>query len=430
VAIWKIVAGDSVQIKSTTLDGTPKRATFDALVQALVSEAEKTLLPSPRAALPGEAAVTSFDVHIAEDAGAFYDEDVDTAYNYYGPLTAQATLSNAAPGADLSGMDKVFLTANGLNSDGVRFVSQKSADSADALPTGTLYGTSQETQYITGSGTGSTWTSDEFYLAIPKSRDVPARGDQLMIRAMAMAPEIPVEQGTPVVFAFAQNDVQDWRAIQAFIGGTSAGQQINLYAETRWDTGDTTLGDLNISKQVSNAATPEDSTKAFTFAVYYNDTDNFDTAHRLNLTDNPVRGAYSVDTENNTFTLTNGDLALIQGLPMTVSGGTPGYEYYYWVEEQGLSGQGYETPHFELSAGKPAGLSADGDRIGPFQLDTDTGLAYITATNTISEIPVTGGAQPLAVPVILLLLGAGSMLAGGAWLRTYKTRHAKGRHGI
>ena len=378
VAIWNIVAGDNIQIVKTTIDGTPKRAIFDALVQALVTEGNKFMQPGPRILLPGEISATSLEIAIS-DTGATYDEDINVAYNYYGPMTVTATLKNPSDSAPPD-MDKVFLSISGLNSDGVRFTSQKAATLTGELPTSNLYGTNQSTQYVSGSVSGGVWTSNEFYLAIPASRTYPERGDQLMVKAQTMAADVPVQEGTPVVFAYSLNGEQDWDAIQAFIGGTTGSQQVDLYAETTWHTGDTSLGELYISKIVDNP-TQDNVNDEFTFAVYYNESSDFGTASRLNLTEYPVLGAFKVNTGNNTFTLKNGGLALIQGLPMVVSGGDTSYDYYYWVEETGVTGD-YETPHLVVDTGNPSGQSVTGNRIGPFRLDEDYEMGFVTVTNT------------------------------------------------
>jgi len=381
VAIWKVVAGDSVGIQSTTLDGTPDRAKFDTLVTDLVTASESASTGTP---IPGQLATTSLGLAI-DDSTATYDTTTDPTMDYYGPLTATATLTNPASGASLADMTQVFLTANGVNSTGVQFVSQKS--SSASLPSGTLPGTAESVQYVAGSGAGDTWTSDQFYLAIPSGR-TPARGDQLVVNAMAQAPGIAVQDGTPVVFAFQQDGgVQDWNAIQAFIGGLSQGQVTDLYGETTWSTGDTSLGNLYVSKQVVNAS-PNDQSEPFTFAVY-SSTDPTDTnPARVNLTDYPVRGASSVNTTDNTFTLLNGSLGILAGLPMTVnSADVDNPDYYYWVEEVGLPTTGYESPSLTITSGTPydsGPASVTGSKIGPFQLSTDRdiGLALVSVTNT------------------------------------------------
>jgi len=380
VAIWQTIAGDSIQIVRTTLDkDTARLKTFNALVKALVDEGAKVLDPAPRPPLPGEITATTFSIEIS-DAAASYDDGVDATYDYYGPMTVSASLTGAPSSADLSGMDKVFLTKSGIASSDVRFASGKTPGLGDELPDDEcLYGTDRFEQYISGTGAGSSWTSNPFYLVIPKSR-VPLRGDQLLVKAQAKAPDIVVAGGTPVVYAFAQGDVQDWNAIQAFIGGASSNAIVDLYAEDDWYTGDTNLGDLWIMKKVQNSSQATIDHE-FTFAVYCNDDDTFNPDKRLNLADFPVLGALSVDTINNTFTLKNGGMVLIQGLPMTVSGGDATYEYYYWVEEVSIPDPNYETPHFELSLGDTPHSVYD-TIIGPFRLDEDLELAFVTVTNT------------------------------------------------
>jgi len=378
VAIWKLVAGDSVTVQSTTLDGDPARkATFNALVSDLVNAANSA---AAGVTIPGQVAISSFSLQVGPTTTAAYDDSSDPNYNFFGPMTVTGTLSDPAAGGDLSGLTSVALTASGLESSGVKFLATGSA--ADLLPTGTVPGTAQPAQIVTGSGSGDVWTSNEFYLAIPKGR-TPDRGDALTVNAMAMAPDVPVVQGTPVVFAFADPNtgVQNWDTIQAFIGGVSADQPVNLYAEASWYSGGTSQGTLQISKTVQNAS-PEDVGTAFNFKVYYNNSTDWTTAQTLNLTDFPVRGA-AVDTASNTFSLSNGGLASIAGLPMDVSG-SPGYSYHYWVEEVGAPTVGFDPPSLALTGGTADAGMSTANPIGPFQLNTggDTGLAVVAVTNT------------------------------------------------
>ncbi|MCL2696239.1 MAG: hypothetical protein FWE69_07945, partial [Clostridiales bacterium] len=363
----------------TTLDGRPAmRATFDKLVAGLVEM-------SGSAGSVGEVGVTDFALCF-DTSDAEYD-DADATYDYYGPITVDATLTGARGGGNLNEMDKLFLTVDGVDSGEVQFVSKAGAVYT-ALPTDTLFGTTRDAQCVAGSGTGTTWESDEFYLMFPKGR-LPARGDELLVRAFGMAPDVPVAEGTPIVYAFTPPDsdgVQDWNAIQAFIGGASKDAIINLYAEAKWNTGETTLGKLYVQKKVENASL-ETIDHTFTFAVYYNTAENgapapaFDPEKRLNLTDHPVFGAFSVDIEMNTFTLKNGGKALIESLPMVVGGGDAQYTYYYWVEEM-APGVNYGAPHFELSSGVADKPVVDGTKIGPFKLSEVLGIGYVTVTNT------------------------------------------------
>ena len=396
VAIWKTVAGDSVQVLKTTLDNSPaKRAAFDALVNALVEDGKNNR--------GGGATVTATTFHVEiKDTGAAYTTPAGD-YNYYGPMTVEAKLENPRAGAALPDLDKVFLAVSGPKSDGVQFTAGVSNTPINGNAKAKAYGTGDLTaQYFPGGAFNAAgeWASAPFYMAIPKDREVGPdavlRGDELLVRAMAGTLEVPVAEGTPVVFAFkpAGTDIQDWDAIQAFVGGASGGKNVNLYAEDSWYTGHTTLGNLQISKQVENFSSKE-SDQEFTFAVYYNTSaigappPAFDAGKRLNLTDYPVRGAFSVNKGNNTFTLKNGSLALIQGLPMEVdlqADGTPDYAYYYWVEEIKHPDHPnfdleYSAPHFAI---KDPALTANDSRIGPFRISTGTRLAHVTVTNTRS----------------------------------------------
>ena len=327
VAIWKVVAGDNVQVKSTTLDNRPAmRQAFDELVKALVSAANtavKTPASLPSAVASNQVKSTTFSLSIS-DATSAYDDTTSATYTFYGPLIATATLTDAVKG-DLNDMTGAFLTSSGLNSDGVTFVSAPDASDplGSKLDTAKLPGTTTDAQFVTGTASGDTWTSSGFYLAIPKTRTDPARGDQLMVKAMAKAPDITVQDGTPVVLSFADKDaIQDWQAIQSFIGATTGDQTVPLYAQANWYTGDTAKGDLQIAKTVDNMSI-NDQDQAFTFAVYYSNDPADTSPASLNLANFPVQGASSVNTTSkpNTFTLRNGGVGIIQGLPTTLSGG-------------------------------------------------------------------------------------------------------------
>jgi len=378
VAIWKLIGGSGVTVESTSLDSdATRRATFDALVTGLVNAANQAVAGTPT---PGQLDTSSFSLQVGPStASPTYDDTSDPNYNLFGPMTVTGTLDNPGAGGDLSGLTEVALTASGLESSGVQFLASMS--STDLLPAGTVPGTAEPAQMVAGTETAGVWTSDEFYLAIPKGR-TPDRGDALTVNAMAMAPDVPVQEGTPIVFAFADpnTQVQDWEAIQAFIGGTSANQSVNLYAEANWQSGTTSVGTLRIAKTVQNAS-PQDVGMSFNFKVYYNNSTDWSTVKTLNLTDFPVRGAV-VDPVNNTFSMSNGGMAIIAGLPMNVSG-SPGYSYHYWVEEVSPPTTGFDAPSLALTGGTADTGMTTGNPIGPFQLDTGstTGLALVTVTN-------------------------------------------------
>jgi len=395
VAIWKTIAPDSVSIDSTTLDGNAaKYATFDALWRGLVSKADEAM-KNPGTPIPGQVNVTEFALEIIEVPGSPYYDNNNTNYNFIGPLYVEARLINAASGTTTLNPGKVFLSPSGLNTSGVRLVSDITSEptlTGFLLPSDNLYGTNRNEQYITGGDVpvANTWESSEFYVAIPKSRTVPPRSDQILVTAMAKAPDVDVVNGTPVVFAFQRSGPsprQDWNAIQAFIGGASGAGQVDLFAEARWNSGKTTLGELYVYKKVENGDN-SNTNDTFTFSIYYNTADRgapaptLDRNKRLNFNDFTVVGVSNYTS--NSFTLKNEGIAIISGLPMEVNVdglGSQFYEYYYWIEETSKSG--YGTPHFEIDLGKPDTMSVDGYLFGPFQLDDDKiDLAFVTVTNT------------------------------------------------
>jgi len=146
---------------------------------------------------------------------------------------------------------------------------------------------------------------------------------------MAMAKAVSLEPGTPVSFVYDKGGVQDWDFVQAYIGAANDGMYENLYAEAQLNTKATTLGEIYVSKIVENASLL-DNDDEFTFALYYAGasviTPELGDGDRVNLRSHPVYGASSVDYDENTFTLKNGGMAVIEGLPV-------GPSHSYQVEE-------------------------------------------------------------------------------------------------
>lgn len=395
VAIWKAIAGDSVVVKKTTLDGrvtaggVSKRQIFDDLVNALVSAARNPAL-RPAGSIDMDN-LTALNLEITTVPPTDYDDPSGDEYSYFGPLVAKAELKNPAEAKNME-QAVIYLTASGIDTGGVKFVKK---DGGDYVPF--VEGKVPGTANLNGAKAtrnsvpvDNEWTSEEFYLAIPKSR-TPAQGDGILVQAMAKVPQVKVEEGTPVVYTFAYGDVHNWNAIQAFIGVAPLSGVAALYAQASWSTGGTTLGDLFISKQVKNAI--PSAVDDFVFAVYYSDDEDgdlsLDKAKRLNLTDHPVFGAYSVDTANNTFTLRRGATAYIHGLPMVVGGGSVGYAYHYWVEEVSLPPR-YDKPEFSVDMGRASeGYTVDGNTAGPFQINITyydvTAQGLMTITNTVTD---------------------------------------------
>jgi len=343
VALWRLLTYDNpsaVDISGTSLDRAPLwRQTFDRLVEDLVHDAfeyQNRLAPQP-----GDLEHTQLCLTI-NDSNTL--PVTDSGYVYYGPLNVTAELLDLPLGTDLETLtvEDIFLTVGGIDSSGISFVTAQTA-SAPSLERGTIPGTADETYYtnVDYDEHTETWISGDFYLKISTSRTEEL--DLLTIRAMGMAPKVPVIEGTPVVLVYQHADgVQDWNAVQAFIGAAKPGSLIDLYDEASLNIQNSPLGEIYVAKQVVNA-TPLDQDVEFTFQVRYINATNISGAiigssEVLDLTEHPVHGAYSVDTVANTFNLRNGQLAMIQDLPIQ--------DYYYWVVES--SSSGYDTPQFTI----------------------------------------------------------------------------------
>ncbi|MCL2882307.1 MAG: Cys-Gln thioester bond-forming surface protein [Coriobacteriia bacterium] len=383
IAIWKAVTddgqGNSVQVTGTSLDSNPAaRAKLDKLVDFLVRDAKAGRV------VGGVTPAAKLNLHL-DESNLDSINNHHNGYYYYGPLTA------VADGDGISGISKVFLTASGQLSRtaGAEFVTTNgtTTDPGTLLDKDALFGADQsvkDTQFVGGHVTGSTWTSDEFYLRVPEN----ARGaldlDQLTIKAMTQAPGVPVTEGTPVflVNEDPKTGIQDWNKVQAFAGAAEQNMKIDLYAEDSLTTHGT-LGQLYVQKKVENE-TPLDAGKQFTFKIMYqhhtaNDPGSPDIANAtvLNLTDHPVNAASSVDLTNNTFTLKNGDLAMVDSLPIE--------DYYYWVVEVGNTPgytKGFEIPIAATPVSRQT-ITTPGDGVaGPFQLDDTNELGMVTFYNT------------------------------------------------
>jgi len=384
IAIWKAVTddgnGNSINVTGTSLDSNPAaRAKLDKLVAALVRDAKADKVVS------GVTPASQLDLHI-DNTHIDTLNDHHNGYYYYGPMTVTAT------GDGASKVTEAFLTASGFasRSAGAAFVTTTGAtDAGTPLSSANLYGTNQSTQYTGGSVSGSAWTSAPFYLRVPDTRALQL--DQLSVKAMTKAPDIPVTQGTPVFLVNEKDGIQDWNTVQAFAGAAEQNTSVDLYAEDSVrTTSDTNLGQLYVQKQVEND-TPiaSDESQAFTFKVYYqyhpanaDEAVDFSHATELNLTDHPASGAVSVNASNNTFTLKNGGLALIDNLPIE--------DYYYWVVEVGPLPAGFTSRSYAIplaatpvARGPDTRLAIGSDGVaGPFQLNEDSEIGMATFYNT------------------------------------------------
>lgn len=379
VAIWKTIAGDSVVISRTSLDSNPlRRRTFDALVQAMVTEATSG---SPRNT---GADTTTFAITI--DGSRVQLFHADATHTYYGPLTIKAGLTGMdGVGDPVPLLDGVFLTVTGQELSGIEFVEDDALGAP--LPSGSVYGTHDAAWYLPGGAftrdddRGGQWESSEFYLKIPNSRHDSdhAPEDLLTIGAMAKATDVPLLEGTPVLFVYESGGIQDWDHAQAFIGAAKEGMTTNLYAQARHNTGEHELGEIQISKQVINGSAMDGDVE-FTFCVFASYSDDGSDIEQVYFGNLHITGAVSVSDYE--FTLKNGGLAIIDGLPARHDGATVNY----WIVESVESD--YEQPRYDVTVAQSAPVSGNGYTAGPFQMDIsgDHGLAIARFTN-IKTIP-------------------------------------------
>ena len=361
VAIWKTLAGDSVKIIRTSLDPV-RNAVFEALVDAMVSDAfngRETGKDYTRIALS-----------IDESSPA----ETSGGYTYI-PLTITAQLDNPGAGAGAAALDGVFLTVSGPDSDNIAFTSGVGA--AELPAADAVYGTGQQAHFLDGgsfTNIGGTWQwTADVYMRVRAARS-PRYGDMLTVKAMAMATNVPLCPGTPVTLVYGGGGIQDWEHVQAFTGAAKDGMSTNLYAEAGLYTGETALGELSVRKFLVNG-TASDEDKEFAFYVEYSPNADFSGAERLDLSDHPVLGAADVIAADNVFTLRNGGMAVIEGVPAA---------YYYRVTELGDGLDGYETPVYAIngSDGVQAALNSGDYRTSVFQMDGAE--ASITFSNSKS----------------------------------------------
>jgi len=417
VALWKVVTGNngSVILEDTALSIRPEwKEMYFKLVDALAEDATEKKYPT--GSLPtGDNTKLSLKIKdgFQPMAGPMSS---DSEFLYYGPLTVEAVLNKPADEseADLKKMDGIFLTIDGQALTNVTLVNAPSS-SGTALPSGVVPGTNKPAQRIAGEYklTDKVWVSNQFYLKVPKSRvnisGISSAYAKLTVKAMAKAAGILVKEGTPVILVYqypeghAKAGVQDWDAVQAFVGAAKVNQRIDLFAEDSFTTS-TTLGELYIYKRVE-ADEPEDvAEEEFLFQIYYLQTndappDNYPPtgARVLNLTEHTVHGLESaqISLSENSFTLKNSELAYIQDLPID--------GYYYWIVELDVDKDSFsEPPRFAIPFQKGAAIAKTGcfeEEYEPdkynywtpaFQIDNDEDilLAFVTFYNTIEKTEV------------------------------------------
>lgn len=409
-ALWEILtsdmSGDTVVATSTILKSVDPawQQIFYDLSAALINDAKKGYDSDARngsGAIP-TSGITRLNLEIRNNIDPIIEPLKDDGqYIYYGPLTVEAGISNLA--GEAPALEKVFLTVNDKASSveipSITFVSESEKEYAD-LNKVTLPGTARSTPYTSmRSNSSGGWGSDTFYLKIPKSLISTGAVDinKLTVNAMAMASKVPVKEGTPAVLDYQYPDgdpkagVQDWNAIQAYVGAATQNAEIDLFAQSSLSTDKKSLGDLYIYKRIENDVplTQEEKDQVFKFKVYYSE----------NLPDGEPSGYPSPEAElilkshtvhpkekvspDGVITLKNGEMVQIEHLP--VNG-------YYWVAE--LEPEETYQPHFSipsfsaLTTIPKTKCADDGDGnywTTPFQIDRDEDvqLAFVTYYNKV-----------------------------------------------
>ncbi|MCL1848280.1 MAG: Cys-Gln thioester bond-forming surface protein [Clostridiales bacterium] len=364
IAIWKAVTNDRVDVVSTSLDDVlDKRDTLDALIQGMLSDA----LSGRETGL----AATELALEVKGSAELrFSDSGSNPAYGYYGPLRFEVKLLNQ--GVDSSyrlAVDKVYLAIQGIALDDVDVVYANRSP----LEKGRLFGTDSEALYLDKGATDGSgiWVSDDVYLKAPINRHhitgAPLSSDLLSIRAMVRAADVPLAEGTPLTFVYESAGMQEWDAVQAFIGGADEYAKADLYASARLDTGESAYGNLYLAKQVYNGIADQE----YTFKVYASHEPEFAEVTTANLADYRVLPGRCINADHS-ITVKNGDMVEIDGLPS---------DLYYWVEEIDAP-DGCDTA-YSVEAVTVEDL-AEGTLAGPIRMDCSGayGVATVTFINT------------------------------------------------
>jgi len=457
VAIWTILTQDdpgSFQldpVKGTSMhgvifDGVDRGEVFENLLKQLVDGANAN--NSPNAPTLGYTDLT-MSINIPNILDLAHS---DANFVYY-PLSVTVNIIN--PSGDVSGAGiDVFLTAAGPFAREVRFA-KLTGGSYIELPSKELPGTAQPYQFDSGTFSSASYTTNDLFLRVPRSR-LEALGpdgigsELLRIRAWAHGEGIPAREGTPLPIAAMSGDgVQDWNIVQAFIGATRQGAEINMYAETFIDTRNNHDGELVINKRLQEII-QVDTTRDFTFSLFYNYEPNFNTAHQVDLDIHSITPGTARIGDTNLFRLRHDQTVRFTDLPG---------HFYYWIVEHNEGMGDFRAPWYEFSSGIPeAGVRfparavssmpvINGFRTCFFELD-DAGTATraeITLTNTKEEgngggnggnggggggnggerAVQTGVDRNMTIPLILLLVAAIALGVAELYRRKFKEKANK-----
>jgi hypothetical protein len=380
-AMWHFT-DPTFALLSTSLNPIPANATLTQknryelmvnLMKAMIADAKTG---------GSSIATTKLEVNFDLSTGPAALSALDNGFYYFGPITATETEKQPGGASASPGTPKdIFLSASGIGASDIIFVNGGS-NSATELPKGELYGTNEMGPYIANGVS--------FYLKIPAvSSSLHSMGvgntnpfHYLALHGLGKAEGVLYE-GTPAVIVGQDisTGAQDWNRIQAFIGFVESAHA-SLYGEgsvlLKANTDNLTI---HISKSVGGATNDISSVAdiQWVFGLEVRGaTESTWGPVPLELGTN-ITGAGSVN--GNLFTLKDGDVAVITGLP----------QGRYRITEQQVTGSytpsfdardSYNNLSFGTSAYDPATASFEG------ALDSNAHLAgYLTVTNTILPNP-------------------------------------------
>jgi len=436
IAIWRVLTYDDASIFRLVSAGPnanfsdARQKVYSDLVDALVNDAKEANLGRPPSGTDGYTKMTlTIDSKemLATDAA-----DEDKVFAYYGPIHLNAKIENAA-GSGVNGKPiDVYLTATGPFSEGVGFATKSGAGYTD-LPTKPFPNSGgKQLQCVSRTFSGDSCAIDDVFLKIPISR-MEALGPELvpnellLVRAMACAPDIEVEEGTPVPIAALSGDgVQDWYTVQAFVGGAAIDSVINMYAEDAVRTQEDFDGEITINKNLAEANTA-DAGRRFQFALLYGASPYLSAATQVDFDFHNISPAANRIGDTSNFWLASDSTVRITNLPE---------HFFYWLVELGDGMGDFKAPLYSVRSGIPeAGITfparavainspVNGFRTCHIRLDEASARAEIFVTNTKEgeRAVQTGDDRNIILPVAVISFGVLCLTGAEIYRRKLKKR--------
>jgi len=340
-------------------------------------------------------------------------------------------MDNAAISVNGKPVD-IFLSATGPFSDGVGFATKSGATYSE-LPTKVLPNSGGEQLHcVSGTFTGDNCLINDVYLKIPISR-MDALGpdlvlnELLLVRAMACAPDIDVKEGTPVPIAALSGDgVQDWYAVQAFVGGAASGKRVNMYDEVSVITKESYNGEITVNKNLDKVDAAY-ANRRFNFTLLYGPSPYLSAATQIDLDLHNISPAANRVAGTNNFWVATEGAVRISNLPE---------HFFYWLVELDDGMGDFKAPLYNIRAGIPEpGISfparavainspVKGYRTCHLRLETASAKAEILVTNTKEgeKAVQTGDSRNLILPIAVVLLGALCIVGAEIYRRKLKKK--------